>query len=103
MTGYDLPVTSSTRTVVRRLGTLSAASLSALVLLATPAMADVPVGWANDPHVSPLKFLIVLVLIPIALALVIGGLVLMPGILKGEGLFPKPFPKPEPQAPSSHH
>lgn len=88
-------MTSSTRTAVRRAATLSVASLTVFVLMSAPALADVPNGWSNPPHVSALQRLTVFLFIPLGLALVIAGVVLLPGILKGEGLLPKPFPKSE--------
>ncbi|BBH16552.1 hypothetical protein Back2_08390 [Nocardioides baekrokdamisoli] len=96
-------MTSSTRTAVRRVATLSVASLTAFALMSAPALADVPSGWSHPPHVSPLHFLAVIVLIPLGLALVIAGVVLLPGILKGEGLLPKPFPKPDHVESPGHH
>lgn len=97
-------MTSSTRTVARRVATLSAASLTAFALMSAPAMADVPNGWSNPAHVGPMHFLAIVLFIPLGLALIIGGVVLLPGILKGEGLLPKAHPKPEHgEASSSHH
>jgi hypothetical protein len=96
-------VTSSTRTVVRRVATLSAASLTAFALMTAPAMADVPNGWSDPAHVAPLHFLAIVLFIPLGLAFVIGGFVMLPGVLKGEGLLPKPHPKSdEPEAPGHH-
>ena len=88
-------MTSSTRTAVRRAATLSVASLTVFVLMSAPALADVPNGWSKPPHVSALERLTVFLFIPLGLALVIAGVVLLPGILKGEGLLPKPFAKSE--------
>lgn len=88
-------MTSSTRTAVRRVTTLSVASLTAFVLMSSPALADVPSGWSNPPHLSFMHFVAVILLPAIGLALVIAAIVLLPGVLKGEGLLPKPFPKPE--------
>lgn len=96
-------MTSSTRIAVRRVATLSVASLTAFALMAAPAMADVPVGWSQPPHISALHWLAVLVFFPLGLAFVIGGFVMLPGVLKGEGLVPKAHPAPEFEEPSSHH
>jgi hypothetical protein len=96
-------VTSSTRTVVRRVATLSAASLTAFALMSAPALADVPNGWSQPPHVSPIHFLAIIVLIPAGIAFVIGGFVMLPGVLKGEGLAPKPYAAPEHEDAPSHH
>ena len=96
-------MTSSTRTAVRRVATLSVASLTAFALMSTPAMADVPNGWSNPAHVAPLHFLAIVLFIPLGLALIIGGFVLLPGILKGEGLLPKAHPKPEQVEAPGHH
>lgn len=46
-----------------------------LGLSATAASADTPTRWESTPAVSPLAFLAVVLLIPIALILVISGLV----------------------------
>ena len=103
MTGYAVAVTSSTRTAVRRVATLSVALLTAFALMSAPAMADVPNGWSTPAHVSGLQWL-ALLSIPVGLALIISGIVLLPGILRGEGLLPKPYPKPDHvEDAGSHH
>ncbi|UDY24471.1 hypothetical protein [Nocardioides sp. Kera G14] len=47
---------------------------------------DVPDGWADRTHVAGIDWFLVILIIPIAAALVISLLVLLPGLLKGEGL-----------------
>jgi hypothetical protein len=90
-------------TFARRAAVLGATFASVTAAGIGAASADVPVGFANDPHVTPIKWLLVLLIIPVGAALVISLLVLLPGILRGEGLLPKPFPKPEHEEPSSGH
>ncbi len=86
-------------TVGATLATVTAGSL----LLAQGAYADDPSGWSNAPHVAPIKWLLVLLIIPLGAAIVISIACLLPGILRGEGLVPKPFPKSvEDEAPSHH-
>lgn len=96
-------MTSSTRTAVRRVATLSVASLTAFALMSAPALADVPSGWSHPPHVSLMHGIAVILFPSLGLALIISGIVLLPGVLKGEGLLPKPFPKPEHVEDPGHH
>lgn len=54
--------------------------------LAGPASANVPQGW-SDPAPMPVgKFLMIILVLPVAAAIVISLLVLLPGLLRGEGL-----------------
>ena len=80
-----------------------AALAASSLVLAGPAGAAVPVGWANDPHVSPLQWLVVLLFIPVGAVIVISLLVLLPGVVRGEGLLPKPYKSDETHQPSSSH
>lgn len=56
------------------------------LLLATPALADVPQGWSNPKPVSAIDWLLVILIIPVSLAAVIVLIVAGPGLLKGKGL-----------------
>jgi hypothetical protein len=83
-----------------------AAVVASSILFAGPAGAaggNGPQGWANDPSVSPLQWLTVLLFIPLGAAIVISLIVLLPGVVRGEGLLPKPFPKDETHQPSATH
>jgi hypothetical protein len=57
----------------------AATSAAMLASAATPAFADTPQSWSTSPHVSGLQYLVVLLLIPLALALLITVLVMLPG------------------------
>ncbi|QNN53412.1 hypothetical protein [Nocardioides mesophilus] len=71
-------------TVVRRATRAVALTPAVLLLAATPALAAPPEQWATPPEVSPLNFLIVLVLIPGALFLLITLLAWLPSLGKSE-------------------
>jgi hypothetical protein len=59
------------------------------VLLASPAVADVPEGWSNQPeNVDPLHALLVLGVIPLALFLLITLAVYLPPMIRGERVAP---------------
>lgn len=94
-----------TNSFARRALTLGAAVAAVTAAVAGPAAADVPTGWSNPSNVNPLHFITLIVFIPVAAALVISFLVLLPGVLRGEGLLPKAH-KPSSQPPverSGHH
>ncbi|RNM13747.1 hypothetical protein [Nocardioides pocheonensis] len=65
-------------------------STAAVVVVALPALAsaDTPAAWQQDPHVSGLDFLLVLVLIPVGLALVISLLATLPSMIRDRGYEP---------------
>lgn len=72
------------RSLARFAGLVSA--VLALVLTAPAvAMADTPEGWAENPEVSGLDFLLVLLLIPFGLAVVIVVLTSIPSWNKDSG------------------
>lgn len=81
-----------------------AAVVASSILLTGPAGAGgaTPQGWANDPSVSPLQWLTVLLFIPLGIAIVISLLVLLPGVVRGEGLLPKPYTNEETHQSPSH-
>ena len=84
--------------IVRRALTLGAALAAVTAAVAGPAAADVPEGWSNPSHVNPLHFIALILFIPVGIALVISFVVLLPGVLRGEGLLPKAH-KPSSQPP----
>ncbi len=99
-TGDDIlaDVTSMTalknlRPVVRsslRLAVPAAVVLT--VLLAGPAMADVPEGWSDPEDVSAMQFLLLLFLVPVGLALLISLAVYLPALARGEKIAPNSTP-----------
>ncbi len=56
--------------------------------LAAPAGADTPEGWEQAPDVSPLGFLLVLLIIPVGAALVISLLAVLPSLANDRGYEP---------------
>ena len=76
-------------TFARRAAVVGAIAASVTVAMTGAASAAVPDGWSNPSHVSAISWLIVLLIIPVGAALVISFLVLLPGILRGEGLVPR--------------
>lgn len=66
---------------------MTAVGLAAVsIALAGPASANVPKGW-SDPAPMPVgKFLMIILVLPVAAAIVISLIVLLPGLLRGEGL-----------------
>jgi hypothetical protein len=60
----------------------------ALPMLAAPALADTPAAWDQAPHVSALKFLLVLLIIPGGIALLITVLVMLPSLVRGDSYRP---------------
>ena len=87
-----------TNTFARRALTLGASVAAVTAAVAGPAAADVPSGWSNPSDVNPLHMLALILFIPVGIALVIAFLVLLPGVLRGEGLLPKAH-KPSSQPP----
>ena len=78
--------------ILRRAGILGASASAAVVAsvaTAGPASADVPAGWPVADHMSASSLLLLILIIPVVLMLVISLLVLLPGVLRGEGLLPK--------------
>ena len=91
-------------TLIRRTAAVAAGTTAAVVtsaVLAGPAGAAVPDGWAPETHMNALHFLTIILFIPVVVALVIALLVLLPGVLRGEGLLPKPHT--EEQLPAKRH
>lgn len=76
-------------TFVRRAATVGAIAAAVTAALVGPASAAGAEGWSNPSSVSAIDFLLVLLIVPVGLALVISLLVLLPGVLRGEGLVPR--------------
>lgn len=100
----------STKPSLKRRAAAVAAAATALVVssavVAGPASADVPVGWPVSDKMTALNLLTIILFIPVVVAAIIALLVLLPGVLRGEGLIPKP-PKAgedhQPPAPTQQH
>lgn len=78
--------------MIRRAAAVAAGTTAAVVtsaVLAGPAGADVPDGWAPDYHMQPLHLLAFILFIPVVVAIVIALLVLLPGVMRGEPLIPR--------------
>jgi hypothetical protein len=56
--------------------------------LVAPAVADTPSAWEKAPDVSPLGFLLVLLIIPLGLAAVISLLAVLPSVVSDKGYQP---------------
>jgi hypothetical protein len=70
---------------------LTLAVASSFVLTAavvTPAAADTPEAWESAPSVSALEFLMVILIIPLAIALVLTLLTLLPSLASNRGYEP---------------
>lgn len=76
-----------TPTLIRRCAVLLVATATP-VLLAAPAMAEIPEGWSDPPEVGLLQLLVVILGIPLVLVLLISLAVLMPALARGEKLLP---------------
>ena len=76
--------TSTSRAAVRALALLPAALVTTL---ATPALAAAPNGWPEVEPVSPMSFLLVLVLIPAGLFVLISLLVAIPSMARGDSSY----------------
>jgi hypothetical protein len=85
---------SSVRRAVRAV-TLVPAVLA--VTAATPAFADAPASWEESPSVSPLHFLLVILLIPAGLFVVIAFLAYVPALVKGDAYKPGQAWRSEPE------
>ena len=80
---------SPRRSHARRAGRAAAlAAAPVLALLAAPAHADVPEGWAPVTDVDPLHALLLLVGGPLLLIVLIVLAVYLPAITRGEKLLP---------------
>jgi len=76
-----------TATLIRRTAlVLTVAALP--VLVAGPAVAEVPEGWSDPDEVGILQLMLVIGALPIALAVVIGLAVYLPALARGENVRP---------------
>lgn len=81
--------THHSRRVLRSLLSLCAAALLVLAGAAlVPASADTPAAWEKAPDVSPLGFLMVLLILPLGAAVVITLLTVLPSLSKDKGYEP---------------
>ncbi|MEX0428332.1 hypothetical protein AB3X52_11940 [Nocardioides sp. DS6] len=88
--------------MIRRAAAVAAGTTVAVAssaVLAGPAGAAVPDGWAPEYHMNAVHLLAFILFIPVGIALVISLLVLLPGVLRGEGLLPKAPTGEQPPAP----
>jgi hypothetical protein len=98
------------KSTTRRAAAVTAATVAAVassVVIAGPASADVPQGWETS-HMDGLHLLVFILFIPLAVAIVIALLVLLPGVLRGERLIPTEHAReqaPESRTPArvEHH
>ncbi|MER7557179.1 hypothetical protein ABTZ46_09580 [Nocardioides sp. NPDC126508] len=92
--------------ILRRAGLLGASATAAVVAsvaTAGPASAAVPHGWPVAENMTASGLLLLILLIPVILMVVISLLVLLPGVLRGEGLLPKPHKAQDDNLPAATH
>ena len=92
--------------ILRRAGLLGASATAAVVAsvaTAGPASAEVPNGWPIAEDMTASGLLLVILLIPVILVVIISLLVLLPGVLRGEGLLPKPHKAEDDNLPATTH
>jgi hypothetical protein len=78
----------SVRRLVRPLILLGGAVWLVLGAMVAPAVADTPAAWQDAPDVSPLGFLLVLLILPLGAAAVISLLAVLPSLVKDTGYQP---------------
>ena len=78
----------SARRRLRRVLLLLGAAWLVLGALVSPASADTPTAWEQAPDVSPLGFLMVLLILPLGCAAVITLLVVLPSLASDKGYEP---------------
>ncbi len=78
----------SVRRLLRPLLLLAGAVWFVLGALVAPAVADTPEAWEQAPDVSPLGFLLVLLILPLGAAAVISLLVVLPSLGRDHGYEP---------------
>lgn len=74
--------------VVRRLARAVALVPALLAGMAVPAFADTPETWADTDPVSTMNVLLILVVFPLGLAAIIGLLVYVPSMARGDKYTP---------------
>jgi hypothetical protein len=85
------------RSLLRRAALVAGAAVVAVLALPAVASADTPAAWGDDPHVSGLQWLVVLVLIPLGLGLIIVLLASLPSMLHHRGYEPGQSWRAEPE------
>lgn len=73
---------------MRRVLLTVTSAVTLVVGAVAPAAADTPVGWDQQPDISALDYLLVLLLIPLGLALLITVLTLIPSMARNRGYEP---------------
>ena len=76
------------RRIFRPLLLLAVPGWLVLGVLAVPAVADTPEAWEQAPDVSPLGFLMVVLILPLGAAVVISLLALLPSLANDTGYQP---------------
>lgn len=92
--------------ILRRAGLFGASASAAVVAsvaTAGPAGAAVPDGWPVAEEMTASGLLLLILLIPVILTVVISLVVLLPGVLRGEGLLPKPHKGDDDNLPATTH
>ncbi|MFE6510917.1 hypothetical protein ACFVDI_26150 [Nocardioides sp. NPDC057767] len=92
--------------ILRRAGLFGASASAAVVAsvaAAGPASAEVPNGWPVAEEMTASGLLLLILLIPVILTVVISLVVLLPGVLRGEGLLPKPHKPSDDNLPAATH
>lgn len=84
------PALTSARRLVRRATTVTGLIAVLALALAAPASAAVPEGWSDPDAVDPLHALLVVLVVPAALALLIVAVIYLPPLLRGESVKPGP-------------
>jgi hypothetical protein len=83
-----------TSTLIRRAGLLLTAAALPLVV-AGPAAADVPEGWSDPEEVGLMHLLLVIGVLPLAIALLIALAVYGPALRRGERVAPGHHESPD--------
>lgn len=80
------PRARSSRPARLRAATRAAAValVAGLVLVASPALADVPTGWPDPPDIAFLDAMLIYVFLPVTLFVIIALLVVLPSWARGE-------------------
>ncbi|WP_205475006.1 hypothetical protein [Nocardioides sp. SYSU D00038] len=81
-------MTTSPQSLARRLLVVLLAAAALGLASATPAVADVPVGWSEPDDVNMVHALLLLGAIPLGLFLLIALAVYVPSLARGERLTP---------------
>lgn len=84
------PVNLARRGIAVVLTSVSAvlAAVTVAVLTASPAAAEVPVGWSDPDPVDPTFVILIAVLVPLGLAVLLTAFVYGPPLARGESVKP---------------